>query len=310
MRTFIKNILQIAAYMALAALCSCLKVDDVPSLNKKSGSSVGFNISVTREGEAISPHRRGIMTKSDAGNFESSDNIATMDSDIPFGLVGIDYEHHALVVDNQKVNSDGSNYGAFLDSMFWEDIRTQNISFSAYYPYVKTVDYGDELETYSIPYTVEETQAGPLVSKTVEMAVAQLNMIPLEFQHITNDIGYKVCDITPDPQLQGLIHLRKLTAYKVASAGVFVNDVTLSQGIWHRQGYYRNVVVFEGDAKVGVGSENEKFVGFDTLEDRLANSHRYYSIPDEIRMGKQMVEVTLVRMNLFLPTQMEKKFRL
>ena len=92
-------------------------------------------------------------------------------------------------------------------------------------------------------------------------------------------------------ELQGLIHLRKMVAYKVASAGVFVNDITLSQGIWHRQGYYRNVVVFEGDEKVGVGIENEKFVGYNTLEDHLAQSHRFYSIPDEIVMGKQFVEV-------------------
>ena len=156
---------------------------------------------------------------------------------------------------------------------------------------MKDVHYSDELESYSIPYSVEETQAGPLVSKTVEMAVAQLNMIPLEFQHITNDIGYRICDVTPVEGLQGLVHLRKLTAYNVASAGVFVNDITLSRGIWHRQGYYRTVVVFEGDAKVGVGSENEKFVGFDTLEDHMVNSHRYYSIPDEIEIGKQYIEV-------------------
>jgi len=42
---------------------------------------------------------------------------------------------------------------------------------------------------------------------------------------------------------------------------------------------------------VGVGSENEKFVGYDALVDRLADSHRYYSIPDDIEMGKQCVEV-------------------
>lgn len=60
-------------------------------------------------------------------------------------------------------------------------------------------------------------------------------------------------------------------------------------GTWQRQGYYRNIVVFDGDAKVGVGSKNEKFVGFDTLEDRMMNSHRYYSIPDEILVGKYML---------------------
>ena len=293
------KIYRVLGILIAASLVSCLKVEDVPMAKKAgaSGEKVGFNVSVTREGENIDPNRQGVMTKSgvmtkaDAGTYDSGDNIATMDTGLPFGLVGVDYDHHALVVDNVKVNSATSGYGTFLDSMFWEDIRTESISFSAYYPYVHDVTYGDEYETYSIPYTVEETEAGPLVSKTVEMAVAQLNMIPLEFQHITNDIGFKVCDITPDPNLQGLIHLRKLTAYKVASAGVFVNDVTLSQGIWHRQGYYRNVVVFEGDAKVGVGSENEKFVGFETLEDRLSNSHRYYSIPDEIKLGRQTVEV-------------------
>ena len=274
----------------LMVFSSCSRVEDIslPSLNQ--GKNVGFDIKVTREGEAISSSRRAKMsTKS--SSVDSGDKLATMDSDIPFGLVGVDYDHHALVVDNARVNSDGSNYGAFLDSMFWEDIRTESISFSAYYPYVKNIEYEDNLESFSIPYTVEETSAGPLVSKTVEMAVAQLNMIPLEFQHITNDIGYRICDVTPNEDLQGLVHLRKLTAYNVASAGVFVNDITLSQGIWHRQGYYRKVVVFEGDAKVGVGSENEKFVGYDTLEDRMVNSHRYYSIPDEITYGKQYVEV-------------------
>ena len=247
----------------------------MPRGNK--GTNVDFDISVTREGKAVAPESQGMTTKS---NEERS-----------FGLIGIDYDHRALVVDNTKVDPVRAGYSTFLDSMFWEDIRTESISFSAYYPYVKNIQYEDNLTSYCIPYTVEETIAGPLVSKTVQMAVDQLNMIPLEFQHITNDIGYKICDVTPNEILQGLIHLRKLTAYNVASAGVFVNDVTLSQGIWHRQAYYRKVVVFEGDARVGVGSENEKFVGYDTLSDRMVNSHRYYSIPDEITYGKQYVEV-------------------
>lgn len=292
MKTRILNI-SLCALTAIAVASSCNKIDveDIPGPQQpkgQDGQNVGFNINVTRDGQRIDPQRRGIMTK---GAADVQDNTPHLDDDIPFGLVGIDYDHHALVVDNARVSSNGGNYSTFLDSMFWEDIRTDNISFSAYYPYVKDVTYEDDLESYSIPYTVKETEAGPLVSKTVEMAVNQLNMIPLEFQHITNDIGYRICDVTPNEEIQGLVHLRKLTAYNVASAGVFVNDITLSRGIWHRQGYYRKVVVFEGDAKVGVGSENEKFVGFDTLEDHMVNSHRYYSIPDEIQIGKQFVEV-------------------
>ena len=286
------SVVRALAVLGIALSCSNkLDVEDLPgpaSKEKQDGKNVGFQINVTREGQSIDPARRGIMTKADVSG---QDNTPHMDEDTPFGLVGIDYDHHALVVDNAPIASGSGNYNTYLNSLFWEEIRTENISFSAYYPYVKDVSYEDDLESYSIPYTVKETDAGPLVSKTVEMAVNQLNMIPLEFQHITNDIGYRICDVTPQEDLQGLVHLRKLTAYNVASAGVFVNDVTLSHGIWHRQGYYRKVVVFEGDAKVGVGSENEKFVGFDTLEDHMVNSHRYYSIPDEIQVGKQFVEV-------------------
>ena len=292
MRAQRNTLFMMAAVLLVSASCNKLDVVDLPSVNSAdSKQKLGFDINVTREGENIPVARRGMMTKSDAGAYDESAKLATMDADIPFGLVGIDYDHHSLVIDNARVSSDGSNYSTLVDSFLWDQVKTENVSFSAYYPYVRNVTYDDNYETYSIPYTVEETSAGPLVSKTVEMAVAQLNMIPLEFQHITNDIGYRICDVTPQKELQGLVHLRKLTAYNVASAGVFVNDVTLSQGIWHRQGYYRNVVVFEGDAKVGVGSENEKFVGYDQLVDRMVDSHRYYSIPDEIRYGTQFVEV-------------------
>ncbi len=264
-----------------AVFFACSKVyDDIPTPSGMlSQSKVGFNIEVTRDGVPVPTARQGRTTKG-----------ANLDAARSFGLIGIDYDHHNLVIDNAQVNSDGSNYSTFMDKLYWNEVGVELLSFSAYYPYVNYIDYDDDLVTYSIPYSAQETDAGPLVSKTVEMAVQQLNIIPLEFQHITNDIGYCICDVTPKEELQGLIHLRKLTAYNVASAGVFVNDVTLSRGIWHRQGYYRNVVIFDGDAHVGVGTENEKFVGFDTLEDHLVNSHRYYSIPDDIVVGKQYVE--------------------
>ena len=276
-----------ALLFSLLCVASCSMVDDMPSLDSgSSGKKVGFDISVTREGEAIPQER----TTKASESFDASDKIATMDTDLPFGLIGIDYDNHEIVVDNERVGSSASGYNTVLTTSFWKDLNTQNVAFSAYYPYVSGVGYGDELETYSIPYTAEQTSAGPLVSKTVQKAVALLDVIPLEFQHITNDIGYRICDITPVEELQGLIHLRKLTAYHVASAGIFVNDIASSMGVWHRQGYYRDIVVFEGDAKVGVGSENEMFVGRDALESRMRDSHRYYSIPDEIKLGWQFVE--------------------
>ena len=245
-----------------------------------------FDILVTRDGQVISNDRTGVMTRT---SVDSGDKFATMDSDVPFGLVGIDFENNLLVLDNIMVSGTGGSYSTAFDGFMWSG--GNSLSLSAYYPRVDYLDYGDGFTDYSINYSVNETEAGPLVSKTVERAINQLNMVPLVFQHITNDIGYKVCDITPDKDLQGLIHLRKLTAVNVASAGVFVNDIIAGSGVWHKQGYYRKVVVFEGDARVGVGSANEKFVGYNTLVDRLADSHRYYSIPDDIEMGKQYVEV-------------------
>lgn len=282
----IKSFAIIAA--ALGAL-SCAKIEDVPEPKNsdKYRSKVDFDILVTREGEMIPKDRAGIMSRS--AGFESSDKLATMNKDLAFGLVGIDYAKGDLLIDNAKVSNTGDGYSGWFDNFLWDDANS--VTFSAYYPYVNSLEYGEDFANYSIPYSIKETEAGPLVSKTVEKAVSQLNMIPLVFQHITNDIGFKICDVTPDPQLQGHIRLRKVTATNVAQAGIYINDVQGNTGSWQRQGFYRSVVVFEGDAPVGVGSKQEKFVGFDQLVDRMADSHRYYSIPDDIEIGKQCVEV-------------------
>lgn len=271
----------------LATLTACSSVDDIPSVKDDPGQKqVNFNIRVTRDGKEIPT--KAIPTK--GGDIvDAGDLLATMDTRRPFGLVGVEKGSNSVLIDNSAVYSNGDGYKKMFDSGLWEIPAT--VMFSAYYPHVKTVSYENDNTVYSIPYTVNEVEAGPLVSKTVERAIDQLSILPLEFQHITNDIGFKVCDATPVEDLQGLIHLRKLTATNVASAGVYVNDLALSRGNWNYQGYYRKVVVFEGDALVGVGSDNEKFVGYDTLEDHMADSHRYYAIPDEIELAKQCVEV-------------------
>lgn len=284
------NIIKSFAIIAVAlGALSCAKIEDVPEPKNsdKYRSKVDFDVLVTRDGEMIPKHRAGIMSRS--AGFESSDKMATMNKDLAFGLVGIDYAKGDLLVDNAKVSNTGNGYSGWFENYLWDDANS--VSFSAYYPYVNSLEYGEDFLNYSIPYSIKETEAGPLVSKTVEKAVSQLNMIPLVFQHITNDIGFKICDVTPDPQLQGHIRLRKVTATNVAQAGIYINDVQGNTGSWHRQGFYRSIVVFEGDAPVGVGSKEERFVGFDQLVDRMADSHRYYSIPDDIEIGKQCVEV-------------------
>lgn len=267
----------------ISTALSCVRVTDASITPPAQKRKVDFPVAVTRDGQAIPEEA---VTKSGA---ESSDRIATMDTSIPFGLVGVDYETGSLILDNEAIVHSGDSYSGFFDSTIWDIPAT--ITFSAYYPHVKNVAYADQYQSYSIPFDNADTEAGPMVSKTVQQAIDQLNIVPLQFQHITNDIGFKICDVTTDPGLQGLIHLRKVTATKIASAGIFVNDIVNGNGFWHCRGYYRDEVVFEGDALVGVGMENEKFIGRDALVPRMSESYRFYAIPDELEVGKQYVEI-------------------
>lgn len=279
--------LALIALVALALSSCTLDLDTPDSDNGTGKRKISFPVKVTRDGQTIP---EGAITKTKGDIYESEDRIATMDKSRSFGLVGVDFETGTLILDNEAVGTVSGQYQGFFDKGLW-DIPTV-VSFSAYYPHVANLIYGDEYATYSIPFSNADTEAGPLVSKTVQSALDQLNMVPLEFQHITNDIGFKICDVTVDPALQGLIHLRKVVATKIASAGIFVNDIQAGDGFWHRRGYYRDELVFEGDAKVGVGMENELFIGRSSLVPRMADSYRFYAIPDEIMMGKQCVEVT------------------
>ena len=268
------SLISFAVLTFLVCLWGCTEIDALPDGDQlQSQKKVDFNIKVTRDGVEIpqSPQTRGDLL--DAGEL-----IATMDTRRPFGLVGVEKGNNSLLIDNAPVYNSGEGYSKLLDSGLWDAPRT--IQLSAYYPFVSSILYENEHQEYSIPYTVNELEAGPLVSKTVERAIKNLNLLSLEFQHITNDIGFKVCDVTPMEELQGLIHLRKLVATNVASAGIYVNDLAVNRGFWNYQGYYRDELVFQGDTLVGVGSKNEMLVG-----------HRYYAIPDEIQMAKQCVKV-------------------
>ena len=279
-RPHMKRAIAFLAFAAALSAQSCMsgKLDDIPAPPALS-SRLGFDITVTREGIPVT---KGEMV-------DAADLAASMDPSRPFSLIAIDEDTESLLLDNMPVysGSDG-NYSTFLEGGILK-IPTQ-ILFSAYYPHIHHVNYGDSYHSYSIPFKADETDAGPLVSKTVERCIQELNTLPLEFRHITNDVGFRICDITPAPEIQGLIRLRKLIAHNVASAGVYLNDLVLGRGDWSYQEYYRDVVVFEGDAPVGVGSANELFVGQDALVEQMSQSKRFYAIPDEVLMGRQYVE--------------------
>lgn len=282
----ISYLLSISLSLALATACV---TDDLSDFEPVKKQKINFDVMVTRDGKVVTQSWTGAVTKADTG-VSSSDTPVSLSPDLPFGLIAINPDTRELMVDNATVYADNNgSFSGMFDQYSWGNAN--RVDFSAYYPHVTSIGYGSNNTSYSIPYSTKETDAGPLVSQTVQRAINELNIVPIMFQHITNDIGYKICDATPMEELQGLIHLRKLTATNVASAGIYENDLMNNSGRWHSHAYYRKIVVFEGDAKVGVGSENEKFVGFDTLEDSMRKSHRYYSIPDDIEIGKQCVEV-------------------
>ena len=273
-----RNFFTASSFLLAALSCGCVKMSEAPApASAGSLHKIVFDITVTREG----------ATKGDL--VDAADLMATMDTRRPFSLIVVEEETGDLLLNNDPVHSQDGHYSYYLDKGLW-DIPTP-VLFSAYYPHVKNVTFEDATHhAYSIPFQSAETEAGPLVSQTVETSIRQLNTLPLTFSHITNDIGFRVCDVTADKQMQGHIRLRKLIAHQMASAGVYLNDIVLGRGDWTYQGYYREVTVFEGNAPVGVGPSNERFVGSDALVDDMARSHRFYAIPDRIVMGKQYIE--------------------
>lgn len=276
--------------LSLGVLLSSCALSDDEAIVESTTKKVDFDILITRDGQVVQNNTQGIMTRGAAVSGQDSDP-ATLDENSSFGIVGIDAEEKKLVIDNKQVYSNGAGrWGSYLNT--YEMMSHEVLSLSAYYPYVTSLIYEDSYATYTIPYETSEIDAGPLVSKTVETAVSKMSLIPLVFQHVTNDIGFKVCDATPDENIQGLIHLKKLVACNVASAGFYVDSLGNSRGVWKGQGFYRDVTVFEGDAKVGIGSEHELYVGYDELVPQFSRSHRFYAVPDEIKMGKQTVELT------------------
>lgn len=243
---------------------------------------VGFDVVITRNGKVLST--KGGM------EYAENESEATLDPETPFGLIGIDASTNKLIVDNEEVYDNGNgDRSVTFDTHDW--YGTENLLFSAYYPHVNDIEYMSGNRAYIIPYRQEETQAGPLVSQTVKRNISYLDVVPLVFRHITNDIGFKVCDITFDEQLRGHIRLRRLTAHNVATEGYFIDSIGTDGGKWVQKSLCDKIDVFEGNARVGVGTENELYVGYDHLVSERGRSNRFYAIPEEIRMGKQFVEV-------------------
>ena len=267
------------------AIISCTVNEDMDTFDGfEDNKDVNFDVVISKDGR--------IGTRADAG-YDSyvtdDDQEARLDPSKPFGLMAIDPRSNAILINNERVYEHSGVRSATFNSKNW--YSTESILLSAYYPYVDETHFLSGNRTYVIPYSQKDTQAGPLVSMPVERKTSYLDVIPLVFRHITNDIGFRICDITYDPNLQGHIRIRKLSAHNVATEGYYVDSLGREGGRWIQKVICDEVEVFRGNARVGVGTENELFVGYDNLVPDRKHSSRFYSVPDEIKMGKQYIEV-------------------
>lgn len=266
------------------AVSSCM-MEDIATFEEQSETwKAKFDVVVTRDGK--------VLSKADVQNgvFDVNDKDAALDPNLSFGVIGVDAESYSLIIDNKEVSDHNGQRDFSFDAHGWSG-KGRNLLLSAYYPYVTNVNMLDGNRSYIIPYKIEDTQAGPLVSETAEYRLSYMDAIPLVFRHITNDIGYRICDVSNDDALKGHIRLKKLIAHNVATEGLFVDTIGTGGGAWKCQQFYRDIVIFDGDCKVGVGTENEMFVGANDLVTDRKLSKRYYSIPVEIVQNKQYVEV-------------------
>lgn len=266
-------------------LISCSTDDEFQSFDGfEKRTDVSFDITITRDGQ--------INTRADGGygNYSTQEDLeAKLDPSKPFGLMGVDARTNAVLINNERVFESAGIRSTTFDSRNW--YSTEDILLSAYYPYVMEAEFLSGNKAYIIPYRAEETEAGPLVSQSVRRSTSYLDVIPLVFRHITNDIGFRVCDITYDPGLQGHIRLKKLTARNFATEGYYVDSIGNNGGKWVQKTTREEISVFKGDAKVGVGTENELFVGVNNLVPDRRHSSRFYAVPEDIKMGKQYIEV-------------------
>jgi hypothetical protein len=291
-----KQISKIMILVAGAALSvsSCTNEDTytvLPETNQETHTV--FNISVTTNTRTKTKFTKSTPaeTKSDNDTRTISDYNAVrthayLDSDIAFGLIGVDNETQEILVDNQPIfEKEGVRTADLITSL----TSSGSMKVAGFYPYVSSVSYRND-GSYAISFTPNDIMKGPLASIAVNMRCDQeFETVYLQFHHISNSIGFKVCDITEDDQLKGLMHVRKVILHGMPTEGLFVVDGNDSH--WVPNAKRQEILVYEGDDLVECGVENAKFMTLSSLSDNHDDCHRFYVVPEEMKGNKHYVEV-------------------
>ena len=278
---------------AAMLLSSCAKEDSVIVVSYDQQTKTIFNISVASntKSKSLPMNTKSNVADHEIGtkivyDYSAQTNYAYLDSKIAFGLVGVDNEKKDFIVDNCPVYE---TEGVRTANLITSSLSSGSMKVSAYYPHVSSVSYHKD-GSYAISFTPNDIKKGPLASNAVDMRCDQsFEMVNLQFHHISNSIGFKVCDISSDEQLKGLMHVRKVVLHGMPTEGLFVVDGQDSR--WVPNAKHQDIVFYEGCEPVKCGAENADFIATDKLSSDRKDCNHLYVIPEELKDGKHYVEV-------------------
>jgi hypothetical protein len=290
------GITSIVIATAALLLSSCAREDRFNVVSYDQETNTVFNISVARNTKTKTKSmtkttKSEVVGQTDVETKNVSDYFAEMthaylDSRIAFGLVGVDNEDNTILVDNNAVHE---TEGVRTANLITSSLSSGSMRISAYYPHVSSVSYHKD-GSYAISFTPNDIKKGPLASNVVAMRCDQKHeTVNLQFHHISNSVGFKVCDITDDEQLKGLMHVRKVVLHGMPAEGLFVVDGEDSR--WVPNAKRQNIVFYEGNDLVKCGVENADFMGAGKLSVEREDCNHTYVVPEEFKDGKHYVEV-------------------
>ena len=285
-RTQITSILVVSAALLIS---SCSREERFTTISYDQETQTIFNISVaknTKTKSEIKSTRSESSSTKNISDYSTQTHDAYLDSDIAFGLIGVDNKDAEVQVDNLPVYE---NDGVRTANLVTSSLSSGSMSVSAYYPHVSSVSYHKD-GSYAISFTPNDIKKGPLASNAVDMRCDQVfETVNLQFHHISNSFGFKVCDISYDEQLKGLMHVRKVVLYGMPTEGLFVVDGQDSH--WVPNAKRQPIVIYEGDDLVKCGIENAEFMAAASLSDTNEDCNRFYVVPEELKDDKHYVEV-------------------
>jgi len=277
--------------MLVVVLSSCGKDESFVVVNSGQQTHTIFNITVAKntKTKTKSTTKSESETKANADSrtsYDTEKKHAYIDANTAFGLVGFDNETNNVLVDDIAVFE---NNGVRSANLVTSILSSGSMNVSAFYPHVNNVNYHKD-GSYAVSFTPNDIEKGALASSVVDMRCDQgYETVNLRFHHITNSIGFKVCDISADEQLKGLMHVRKVVLHGMPTEGMFV--VNGNDSHWVPNAKRKEIVYYEGDDLVRCGEENADFLTANSLSDKNDDCNRHYLVPEELTEGKHYVEV-------------------